>query len=303
VFTHVTAVLVVAAHGLIWLALLATNRKRAEGASVWLPLAAFVLAGTISIQLYALAFPQFLAALTRPSMGGVTSDWKNPLWFLTETLRGLSQGIPGGYIAIAGAALVGLAGVVSYVRRSPTAAAVMLLPGIVTAVAVLVMEHNLWPRFFFFCAGFAVLVAIRGVFALSSALGKRGELAATVALALVIVASATTLPRAWAPKQDYAGAKAYIDRVRAPEDAVVAVDLAAYPFDQYLHTGWQTVKSEAALEQIERTHQKTYVLYIFPARLSAMYPDIWERLQRQYSTATELGGTLGGGAIIVKVRS
>jgi hypothetical protein len=236
-------------------------------------------------------------------MGGVASDWKNPLWFLAETMRGLSQGIPGGYLAIAGAAAVGLAGVVSYVRRSATAAAVLLLPGIVTAVAVLVMEHNLWPRFFFFCAGFAVLVAIRGVFALCSVLGKRGELVATAALALVIVASATTLPRAWAPKQDYAGAKAYIDRVRTPGDAVVAVDLAAYPFEQYLHAGWQTAKSDVELERIERTHRKTYVLYIFPARLSAMYPDIWERLQSQYSTATELGGTLGGGAIIVKVRS
>ena len=86
-------------------------------------------------------------------------------------------------------------------------------------------------------------------------------------------------------------------------DAVVAIDLAAFPFEEYLHTGWQRANTNAELEEIERTHKKTYVLYTFPARLSALQPEMWERLQRQYSTASEFDGTVGGGAIIVKVRS
>jgi hypothetical protein len=166
----------------------------------------FVLAATLALQLYALALPQFLRTLFTPTMAGVATAWKSPLWFIAETVRGLNSGIPGGAVVLLAAALVGSAGVVSYTRQSRTVAALMMLPGLLTAAAVLVMEHNLWPRFFFFCAGFAVLIAVRGVFAVCQILGKRGSTVATVALSAVTLASCLTVPRAWLPKQDYAGA-------------------------------------------------------------------------------------------------
>jgi 4-amino-4-deoxy-L-arabinose transferase-like glycosyltransferase len=304
VFTHVTAAFIVVAHVLIWCALLWHARGRMNGAVAWLPLAGFALATTLSLQLYALALPQFLHTLFKPTMAGVATDWKNPLWFLSELIRGLSQGIPGGLLTLAVALVIGLAGLFSYVRKSYTLAAIMLLPGLLTAAAVFLLEHNLWPRFFFFCAGFAVLIAVRGIFVVATLAGRsRAQPLATALLLVLCLGSAITVPRAWAPKQDFVGARDFIEGVRAPTDAVVTVDLARYPFDEYLNTGWLTAASETELERIEASHGRTWVLYTFPARLSALQPGLWQRLQRDYSTAAEFAGTVGGGAIIVKVRS
>ena len=303
VFTHVTAALVVAAHVLVWLTLVWSARKRDVGASAWLPLAGFLLAATLTLQLYALAFPQFIHTLLTPTMAGVATAWKSPLWFIAETIRGLNRGIPGGAVVVAGAALVGLAGVLSYARQDRTVAAVMVLPGFLTATAVLVTAHNLWPRFFFFCAGFAVLIAVRGVFVVCKTLVRqKGQSMATVALCLLGLASTLTVPRAWQPKQDYTGALNYIKRSIGPADAVVTVDLATYPFAEYLRTDWSAAGNEAELEAIEGNHPRTWVLYTFPERLSATQPEMWARLERDYRTANEFPGTVGGGAIVVKVR-
>lgn len=302
VYTHVTAVLIVFAHALIWMVLAWQSRNRdGVGARRWLPLSAFVLAGTLSLQLYALVLPQFMGTLEKSGMPGVTTDWKNPLWFAAEMVRGLSEGLPGGLMGLIAGATVATAGLVSYFRQDRTIAITMVLPGAVTAAAVFAMGHNLWPRFFFFCAGFAALIAVRGTFVLAGVLGRRAGTVATALLVLLAAASALTVPRAWQPKQDYAGALSYIERERAAGDAVVTLDLATYPYEQYYRSGWTAVTSHAELERLERTHGKTWVLYTFPARLSAVQPEIWDRLQRQYRTAAEFPGTVGGGDIIVKV--
>jgi hypothetical protein len=303
VFTHVTAVLVVAAHGLIWLALAWQARAQVKRSSFWMPLAGFVLAGTFALQLYALVLPQFVRTLLKPAGAGVATEWQNPLWFLAETIRGLSQGIPGGLAAIASAAVVGLAGIISYSRQGKAITAIMLLPGLVTAVVMFVTEHNLWPRFFFFCAGFAALIAVRGGFVLARRVaGRHATALATVGTVLLIAGSAYTVPGAWAPKQDFSAAREHIERQRTATDAVVTVDLSAYPYAQYLGTDWQSISSETELQQIEAAHRRTWVVYTFPARLSAVQPAIWERLQQHYTTVAEFPGTVGGGAIIVKVR-
>lgn len=301
VFTHTSAVFVTVAHFLVWCWLLA--RARTRGAAAWMPLAGFVLAATLTLQLYALALPQMLATVTRPTMAGVAVAWKSPAWFIAESLRGLSEGVPGGLVAVAGAAAIGLAGLASYWRRSPAVVAIMIVPALLTAVAMFAAEHNLWPRFFFFCAGFAVLIAVRGVFAVVERVAPaRAPLLATAALALLVAGSAVTLPRAYRPKQDYLSARDFIERERASGDAVVTVDLTRFPYERYLATGWLTAGSADELEAIERRHGRTWVVYTFPARLSATEPALWSRLQHSYRTAATFPGTVGGGAVIVMVR-
>jgi hypothetical protein len=302
VATHVTAALVVATHFLIWCVM--WRKRRTLTTASWLPFGAFALAGTLALQCYALILPQFIRVLTTPSPSGTAAEWKNPLWFLAEMVRGLSSGLPGGAFALAVGCAVMLAGTVSYLRQRPLLGAVMLLPGAITGAVMFLLEHNLWPRFFFFCAGFAVLIAVRGVFVTASlAPGRRGPQLATAVLVLLAIGSAGTVPRAWQPKQDYAAARDYIERMRGPNDAVIAVDLARYPYEQYLQTNWSTAANLSELESIEASHARTWVLYTFPARLSTLQPDIWRRLQHSYTTAAEFPGTVGGGAIIVKVRS
>jgi hypothetical protein len=176
----------------------------------------------------------------------------------------------------------------------------MLLPALVSGAALLLLQHNLWPRFFFFSAGFAVLILVRGGFALTEWwLPARVQWIAPVVTALVVLASATTVPKAWSPKQDYSGAMTWIDRMAAPADAVVTVDLTRYPYQAFYRKPYQPVDSLAVLERVEQTHPRTWVLYTFPIRLAVVQPGIWERLEQQYRVAARFPGTVGGGAIVI----
>jgi hypothetical protein len=168
---------------------------------------------------------------------------------------------------------------------------------------MLLTDHNLWPRLFFFCAGFAALLAVRGVMALAGvAVGPRGPLLGTVLLILGAVGSLTTVPRAWQPKQDFVGAHDFVESRRAAGDAVVMLDLTRFPYERYMQTGWSIATDESALAAIEAQHARTWVVYTFPARLSATQPELWEYVRHNYTRAARFGGTVGGGAVIVMVR-
>ncbi|MBA3558822.1 MAG: glycosyltransferase family 39 protein [Gemmatimonadaceae bacterium] len=303
IYTQMLAIFVTAAHFLIWTWLIVRQHRRSSEATSLMPLAAFVLATTLTVQLYALAMPQFFHLMTAPQAVGTVSEWKNPLWFVSEMLRGLSGGLAGGIVIVAGvAAVVGGTGVASYWRRSGTVVAMLLLPGLITMIAMVATSHNLWPRLFFFCAGFAVLIAIRGVFAIAT-LGAafRAPALATAALVLLASASATTVPKAWRPKQDYGSAFAFVERVREAGDAVVVVDMSRLAYERYIASGWTPVENPGELESIEESHRRTWVVYAFPARLSAVQPEIWKRLEDSYAPAARFPGTVGGGTVVVKV--
>lgn len=298
-YTHVTAVVIAVAHFLIWVALF-VRAPRPRGLDAWLPGFGIVLAATLTLQLYALVLPQVLGTVLHPPKGAAATAWQSPLWFAAEAIRGLSRGLPGGWVTLGAGAVVIGAGVVSYWKRSRALVAIMVLPALLSGAALLALEHNLWPRFFFFSAGFGVLIVIRGGFALVEWLlpARLGWLA-PAATALVVVASATTVPAAWFPKQDYSGAMDWVDRQSAPSDAVVTVDLTRYPYQTFYRKAYVAVDSVATLERVEASHPRTWVLYTFPIRLAVVQPAIWERLNQRYTVAARFPGTVGGGAIVV----
>jgi hypothetical protein len=119
IYTHVTAAFVVVAHALIALVIW-WRQGRSLTTPVRRALAAIILTGTFSLQLYALVLPQFFDTLLTPTMAGTDTAWKDPLWLLTETLGGLARGLPGGWIALVGGLVVAGAGLWSYARQSLT---------------------------------------------------------------------------------------------------------------------------------------------------------------------------------------
>lgn len=297
IYTHVTAVFIVAAHAAVWLvcwwSVPAARRD-------WRPLLALVLAGTLSLLLYALVLPQFLGTVTAPTMEGTQTAWKTPLWFVTESLRVLQEGIPGGLVTVAVAGVVMLAGLWSYWRQSRALVGLMLLPAVLSAAAFVALSHNLWPRFFFFAAGFLVLIAFRGGFVLAERiLPSRLSWVPVAGGVGIAVLSLGTVPRAWQPKQDYAGARDYLRGHAGAGEAVVTVDLTRFPCERYYGCGFLTANSGAELAAIEQAHPATWVLYTFPIRLAAVAPDFWQRLQTGYQQVAIFRGTVGGGDIIV----
>ena len=302
-FTHASALAVWLAHGAVatwrWIG----SRRATGDLANRQTLLGLVLAATLSLQLYALVLPQMVETLLAPTLQGVSTAWKSPAWMVGEASEVLQRGVPGGAIALALGLVVLTAGVIGYARQSRYVTAVFLLPAAFMAATALSIGHNLWPRLFFFSAGFATLLLIRGIFVLCRALARPGVERLAVALcSLVIFVSAITVPGAWGPKQDYHAAARFIADARDPGDAVVTVDMSDLPFREYLGLEWDVVDGEAALLQTERTHPRTWVLYTFPTRLAAVQPAIWSRLDSAYVRAAVFSGTVGGGDIVVMVR-
>ncbi len=302
-YTHLTAAVLPVSHALVGAWALWRPGRSAEERPAFFPLlAGLVLAGTLSLQLYAPVLPQVGGVLLEPSLSGVSLAWKNPWWLVTEGLRSLSFGIPGGVVVLPLVMAVGLYGLWSYFRRSSSEALLMVLPVVLTATAIIALGHNLWPRFFFFAAGFAVLIGLRGLFALAARAGPRGPAIAVGLVAMAILGSLTTVPTAWWPKQDYGAAEAFIDRNVGPGDAIVTVDMTRLPYDEWKGRSWIQVYGVADLVQVEEGHERTWLIYSFPTSLRALQPGVWERVDSQYREAARYGGTLGGGDIWVMVR-
>ncbi|MBI4516679.1 MAG: glycosyltransferase family 39 protein [Deltaproteobacteria bacterium] len=305
---HMTMLFVPAAHGLLSAVfLLRTNfgaRRTPLAAGAARLLAAGVLALTLTLQLYALALPQFFrTALHEVSL---PSEWTNPLWVVTESLRSLRLGFGLEAILAAGAG-VALTGWLSLTRRNWLAGFALVLPAVMGGAGMLVLGHNLWPRFFFFAIGFALLIAVHGTMsaarlaALAAGAGERaGRAVGTAVVGLLIVASLLSLPRAYAlPKQDFAGARHYVEQRRGPGDAVVAVGLAGVAYQRYFAPHWQVAETGDELEALRRAHPGLWLVYTLPIELKAYRPEIWEVIERDFEIAQVFPGTLGDGAVNV----
>ncbi|HTF86819.1 MAG TPA: glycosyltransferase family 39 protein [Planctomycetota bacterium] len=304
VWMHVTAVFVVVAHFLIWLWVAA--RAKQSGANRWPPLWGFLFAAALSLWCYALVLPQFVATLGGPSMPGHETQWRNPMWMVREMVSGLAAGVPGGWLAIAeGVFVLGL-GLWSYARQSLAVLTVFLLPAALTCAVIVAQGHNLWPRFFFFSGGFAVLILLRGVFEFIG-LCARGPLAplrmtlSKAAATLLCLASAATLPRAFGPKQDFAAAAEYVG-AHVPPQSVATLEMGSLPFRDYLGLYWTQIDDLQGLMDFERQHPETWVVLTMPMHLAATQPETWARLESEYREEKVFLGTVHGGEIVVKVR-
>jgi 4-amino-4-deoxy-L-arabinose transferase-like glycosyltransferase len=304
-YMHPFAVLVVVAHAMVTAGLW-WSARHTRARSLWRPAAGIALAAVFTLLLYAPMLVGAVTALTGSNPYDAETAWKSPVWMVLEMTRGLASGLPGGWLALAVAvAVVGavvIAGMVSLWRAQATVLLLLVLPGIITGLVVVAMRHNLWPRFFFFSAGFAIIIALRGGFELNRLIfGERGRTVATAAAMLLILGSALTVPRAWQPKQDFEGAWNYVKGARGPADVVATVDLATFPFTEWLGADVAEIKQPNDLYAMERTHPRTWVLTIFPIRLRSVQPEVWQRLTAAYDTAKVFPGTLGGGAIVIMV--
>jgi len=302
-YTHPTAAVLPAAHLLIALGVLWARRGRDDRPAPGPLIAGLVLAGSLSLQLYAPVLPQLAGVLLEPSLTGVTIAWKSPRWLVTELIAGLGSGVPGGPWILAPAALIAAVGFWSHARRSFAETAVLWLPVALTAIIILALGHNLWPRFFFFAAGFAVLIGIRGVLVAARGVWPRhGTRVAVALVALVAAGSLTTVPRAWGPKQDYGGAESFIEARQAPGDAVVMLDMCILPYREYRGRDWRTVADADGLARIEEADDRTWVVYTFPTSVEALQPDVWRRIREGYREAARYPGTVRGGDLVVMVR-
>lgn len=312
---HMTMLFVLAAHGLAYLGLLATRRRTTnlearspiDPGFVWKAWLAWTFCGTLTLQLHALALPEFFrTALHEHSPD---SQWLNPFWVLWESLARLGDGGIGGIAAAIGAVVM-LVGWLTLCRRDWQSAIVAIVPPLLGAGTMIALKHHLWPRFFFFCMGFFLLIAVHGGMTMvrlaCTALMERSKalrIAArvgTIGCLFVAAASATTLPRCYnPPKQDFLGARDYVEKEMSPTDAKVAVGLAGIAFQRYFAPNWRFAQTRAEIDQLRQSHERVWLVYTLPIELQARWRDIWDTVQQDFQEVRTFYGTLGDGHVVV----
>jgi hypothetical protein len=283
--------------------------------------------GAVTLLLHApMAADLWRFFVARPDRVAVRSSWTDPLHFLREAAA--AAGPKATALAAAAAVLGGvvvLAGIVALERRRPGAALAMLMPPLLGGGATVALGRHLWPRFFFFAAGYGVIWCVAGVVssARTRAPASRRRLVAGV-LGAAVLASAATTRGAYGPKQDFLGplrllapqeAAAFAtpgvfpsprpSRAPGPQDPrVFTTGLALWPYAYLFAPGWTPVALgpsdlpvddptalATALGGPER--DRVRVVACSPVFLASRQPRTAELLERECREIARFGGTMG----------
>lgn len=303
VYTNMTMLFVIIGHFTIYLLTLATSRKTLWPER-WIGFYfGFCLTGFLTFQMYSLVLPQLFGNITEA--GGAVSVWRNPVWTLIEFVKGIEVGFMGAFSGIVGLFIIGF-GIRSYARENPILIQLLFIPVIVGTIVTVGMGHHLWPRFFFFTLGFAVLVIIRGIFVSANIISKllsfepkqSGFVGVSLCIAVIIVSS-FSIPGVYSPKQDFLGALSFVEKHKKPGDKVATVGMAVLPYKQYLKTDWETVETVEILDSIRTNSKRTWLIYTVPIHLKSIYPEIQNTISEDFEVIKQFYGTLGEGTIFV----
>jgi hypothetical protein len=181
---------------------------------------------------------------------------------------------------------------------------------VVLATAVL-LQRPTFPRFFFFAAGFASLVIMRGAVVTANwiawLIGRQSlrsdleyllPILAFTAMALV---SVRALPAEYRqPKQDYKGALNYIAMNIPPGDLIASVGGGvSYPFQKYYDRPWHRLRTTAELETAEKRYGTVWLLYTFERYIEALEPEMMKAVRTNCVEVKVFPGTLADGNIFL----
>jgi len=322
-YTHLSAIFMIAAQGIVYAGFLVASFRRERSADNvpsallaeprWLPLSGFVVAGVLTLACYAVLMPQmieaFAAVTAKPASAGVV-EWKSPVWTLLETLRSFAGERPELAIGLALAGTLSGIGALSLLCRQPALALLPLLHVPLVIAALYLASFRIWPRYFFVNAGFGILLLVHGTFVVSNfaagALSSRKRWPSepnglAVAVSLLFIAGCLyTLPGNYRlPKQDFPGARDFVESMRSEGDSIASLGLASLPFETYYAPHWDTVETQEELDALNRRPGATWLVYSFPKHTRAKYPEVVAYLESQFERVKTFAGTLNEGEIIV----
>jgi hypothetical protein len=198
--------------------------------------------------------------------------------------------------------------VASLWRRNRLFVLMLAGPCVVTVAGAALARGTMYPRFFFFAIGPAMLLAVRGAYATCRWLADRtrraalGDALATAGIVGVIMLSAVSLGFNYRyPKQDFEGAMRVVLAEQRPGDAVVTTGLPADPYRMLYGQSWGNLTTAAELDSVRRTSARTWVLWTFPRYLERHAPEIDRILHDECPERRTFRGTVGGGDVLLCV--
>lgn len=302
VYTNMTLVFVIMGHVMLCLILLLLRRE-IIWPQKWIILSGFALGALLVFQLHALVLPQVFGGVLGEE--SIVPAWINPMWTFFEFVKAMKISFAGGMIAVTALAVFTV-GLISYARTRPVVIGLFLIPILLCAAVVIGLRHHLWPRFFYFAFGFGALIGIRGTIVVTQAVARALKMtiqnasrAATAFCIVLILISATSIRYVYLPKQDFVGALHFVEANRKPGDAVVTVGLATIDYEDFFRTNWDEVETLKDLRSIRSRAERTWLLYIFPMHVEAVYPEIMNSIRKDFVVVKEFYGSVGAGTIFV----
>ncbi len=311
-YTHLTMIFVVVGHaGAVGLWLLAGGAPRERGRLLRQAVLAFGISAVGTVALYAPMLTGVIAFFTQQRSGlkGVST----PSWAAVEMVRGLLLGLGAGGAVVAALALgvgvaIGANGFWSLWRTQRLFVLAVVMPVGVTILGAVATRGTMYPRFFFFAIGPAILIAVHGAFVTCRWVAERvrvvasAERLATIAVSMGIVLSAFSLSANYRfPKQDFGGALRYVLAERRPADVVVTTGIPSNPLNTLYQQPWPVVNTRASLDSARSTGARTWVIWSFPRILERSAPEIAQLLSQDCPQPRTFRGTVGGGDIFVCV--
>ncbi len=308
IYAHLTMVFVVVGHFLTYLLIQVFPGERKPGRVNWKPpLAALVLAAVMTILLYGPIIDQVVDYFVNKPSG--LKGLSTPMWALAEAIRSFSIGFGAGLV-VALAAIMAVVGVVSYFRSHPVALGLFALPILVTVLGAFLARGTMYPRFFFALIGFSILIGVRGVMVTSGwvvqRLSGRDDHVSrslglgTAAVVFGIVISAVSLTRNYQyPKMDFQGARNWVEAHAGPQDRIVVVGVAAWPYQRYYEVDWPRVDSVTDLHPVLSDDGSVWVVYTFGRYIAQSLPEVMTEIRRNCVDEKRFRGTLGNGDIVV----
>jgi hypothetical protein len=302
-YTHVTMVLAVFGQAIaIALHLLAGRRFTLEELKG--PAIGFVGAAALTILLYlpmlgdVAGFFGAQATASKPGPAGPGA---------LDMLRNQQLGVARGSVLVVGG-FVFLVGVVSYWRQSPLIPALFFIPPSLVYLATVLLDRPSRPRFFFFIAGFLLLIGVRGVFVvigfILDRLGPpwtaRKKSARWMAVATMTGLLVFDLSRTYGkPKMDYEGALTFVDASRRPDDSVVTAGIGAdFVYTRFYHRNWPRLLGAQHLATLRRS-QDVLALHTLERPLGSADPDLLHAIKVNCTEERRFAGTLQDGDIHV----
>ncbi|WP_170412485.1 glycosyltransferase family 39 protein [Ruegeria arenilitoris] len=313
VFTHLTGAFFFVALGFVWLISLVTGFGReAPLTREWMlqPLIGVALALVLTFLAYLPILPSVLNTMGEISATSSVDKmqvYQNPIWTMVEGVRTAIGNTGPLTVIVAVAGLVAIAfGALGTHAKQPLFFVTIAMHIVVTLVILMSLDMRIWPRFFFVDIGPVIVLVVVGCgygAGLVARLFRRPQISRPLFIAGVLVMVAVSMflvQRNYdAPKQNLAGAFAFVEETRGPSERVYAINPGGPVFESHFDADWITIGDAEGYAKAMEQPGPVALVVLFPNRMLRVIPRLGTDADKELELERTFAGTLGDGHVLI----